>query len=190
MIDNNTKIKQKTMETKVKEVKGFNNYLISKNGEVIDKTTPQEVKLIRLGGSAKHKYYQGVNLKDSEGVQKKKYVHRLVAEAFIPNPNNYTDVRLKDGNPLNCSVENLEWITRSESMLKANEEGRVAKTRFQTPLDVVFKIRYESEVCGESANRLAVKYNRATTSVKKIIRYITFNTPEILEMQEKVFTNL
>lgn len=41
--------------------------------------------------------------------------HRLVAQAFIPNPNNLPDVNHKDGNPGNNCVDNLEWITELDN---------------------------------------------------------------------------
>lgn len=39
----------------------------------------------------------------------RQYVHRLVAEKYLPNPNGYEHVLFKDGDVKNCNVDNLEW---------------------------------------------------------------------------------
>lgn len=49
--------------------------------------------------------------------RKKKYVHRLVAETFIPNPNNLKEINHIDGNKQNNSINNLEWCTRKENVI-------------------------------------------------------------------------
>ncbi len=59
------------------------------------------------------------------GKTKRFTVHRLVAQAFIPNPENKQHVNHIDNNGENNKVGNLEWCTHSENMLHAQKQGRL-----------------------------------------------------------------
>lgn len=68
----------------------------------------------------KHGYYT-VQL----GRGNRKLVHRLVAEAFIPNPKNLPMVRHLDDNPKNNNVSNLAWGTQVDNMQDCVKHGRL-----------------------------------------------------------------
>lgn len=57
-----------------------------------------------------------------------KYIHRLVAEAFIPNPNGYTEINHKDEDKTNNVVSNLEWCDRIYNM----NYGTLNRRRLET----------------------------------------------------------
>ena len=58
------------------------------------------------------------------GPRKLRRVHRLVAKAFIPNPNNLPEVNHIDCDPSNNHVDNLEWVTHRQNMEHCHNLGR------------------------------------------------------------------
>lgn len=100
-----------------KAVKGYEGcYMVSQNGEIFSIRSNKSIRPFVSSG-----YFQ-IEL-NRLGKAKKYLVHRIVAEAFIPNPNNLPCVNHKDGNKLNNNVSNLEWCTFSENMVHASRNG-------------------------------------------------------------------
>ena len=93
------------------------NYSISDDGQVRN-----DVRQTLLKQSNEYEYKM-VNIALGGGVTKRCRVHRLVAQAFIPNPENKPYVNHKDGNRSHNNVDNLEWVTASENAIHARQTG-------------------------------------------------------------------
>lgn len=100
-----------------KKVDGFENYEVSPDG-IVRNTKRDIVK----ASKDDRKGYRQVSLYRN-GKEHHRKVHRLVAEAYIPNPDNKPCINHKDGNKLNNSVDNLEWVTYSENTIHAYRSG-------------------------------------------------------------------
>lgn len=98
------------------------NYSISDKGEV-RKDANNYIMKLQIQQGYKHVTLQ-INKK-----AKRFRVHRLVAEAFIPNPENKPYVNHIDGNRQNNLVENLEWVTPAENTQHAVQNGLMLPTR-------------------------------------------------------------
>lgn len=112
-----------TQEADFVTIKGYESeYAINKEGKVLSLLTDQYVKT-----AIDTKGYLTVNLY-KDGTRKTKRVHVLVAETFIPNPNNLPVVNHIDGNKTNPHYENLEWTSYSENTEHAHRTGLQTKT--------------------------------------------------------------
>lgn len=113
-----------------KDIKGYNGkYQVSNEGNVRSFSKWANGRILK-GGKTKgnpqpYKFVALVN--GSRKNIKNHYIHRLVAEAFVPNPHNYPEVNHKDGDTFNNNSENLEWCTHAYNMIHASQSGVLAR---------------------------------------------------------------
>ena len=96
----------------MKDILGYEGqYSVTKDGKIYSHKRKRYLKSTNLKG------YQRVKLRDSKNNQKRseQLVHRLVAKAYISNPNNKLEINHKNSIRDDNRVENLEWSTRSEN---------------------------------------------------------------------------
>lgn len=97
-----------------KDIRGFDgDYQISNYGRVKSLKKGKTLILSPILGRTQDYYTIGLN---KNGEKKHYSVNRLVAEAFVPNPNNYPEVNHIDENTKNNHADNLEWVTHSQNV--------------------------------------------------------------------------
>lgn len=101
-----------------KDIEEFENYKINEYGAIIHKKKNRELK-----HSINEKGYHKVLLQKGNK-HLKTGVHRLVAKAFVPNPNNYKEVNHIDENKNNNHYSNLEWCNRKQNINHSIKSGK------------------------------------------------------------------
>lgn len=115
-----------------KEIKGFGgNYSVSSEGRVrsngLLKGKNSKVRILKTELSKKGYLRVGLT---KDGKQKKYLVHRLVAIAFLDNPNNLPDVNHRNECKTDNRLINLEWMSRRDNMNYGDRTKKAATTRF------------------------------------------------------------
>ena len=149
-----------------KEIPDYDGYLVSNFGRVksFKFKTPRILKpALRNDG------YLQLNL-FKDGKQKHFCVHRLVAEAFIPNSENKFEVNHKDEDKTNNRVENLEWVTRKENLRHAVEQGlkKSGEDHFRAALTNEQVVCIRNNPCKLTITQLAEKFQVSKSTIGEI----------------------
>lgn len=156
------------------EVAGSPNYIIFKDGRLWNSKTLRFIKPKTIAGK-----YQDVSLR-LDGSYRYTTLHRLLAEAFIPNPQNHPQVNHLDGNKQNNNLENLEWVTAKENSQHAIATGlKIAPMGEQfsgskLTEDQVIQIRSEYIPRKVSRAKLAEKYHVSQGTIQCILERKTW----------------
>ena len=100
-------------------------------------------------------------------------LHRLVAESYIPNPENKPTVNHKDGDKSNNDVSNLEWATVYENNKHAAENGLFKVPNRMFSKEDVLDI-YSLSNAGYSAKSISVTYNCNDTTICRVLNGKTY----------------
>lgn len=161
-------------------------------------TTDGEVFRIRSGreepatmyGTSRDRRYLVVSY-TLDGKQKHEYVHRLVAKAFIANPNNYPQVNHLDGNPRNNKAENLEWCTQAQNAAHAYKIGLRGAHTWAKPCRYCGDITMRNDlICSDcrkdiNSNAEAKRMKKAKQErLKKTLEQLKVINPSVLSEKE------
>ena len=147
------------------EIGEFHGYHVSTSGEVYSvKSGRPKLLKPRIDKSG----YKSVTLwLGRNRVKKQCRVHRLVAMAFIPNTQSYSDVNHKDNDKLNNDISNLEWCTRAYNNQYSGHKKRVIDTSTGQEFESVNEAATASLInrsylsamlSGNSTNTTSLKY--------------------------------
>lgn len=170
----------------MKKINGFDNYFITETGKVYNSKRERFLKT-----KPNKRGYVQITL-GKNNIKYKFFVHRLVAEAYIPNLQNKKYVNHIDGIKSNNSVDNLEWVTSSENRIHANDlinrnKGISIKCSKLTEYDVISLLLFFKKV--KSLPIVSKKFNNVNSATIHSI-LTNKNWKHVLEEERESILNL
>ena len=182
--DSYRSLAETTYEEQWKDIDGYGGiYQVSTAGRV--RSNPRKVHNYTKPGRYMRQYrkdngYLYLSLSKPDGtLAKHQYIHRLVAEAFLPNPNGLEQVNHKNSDKEDNRVENLEWVTPQENILHFRKSKLAAKydekkRRTLNNKSIQYILDYKQAVCdlyasGKSINDVANTLGLGRDRVRDIL---------------------
>ena len=149
------------MKEEWKDIKGYEGrYQISNYGNI--KSFKNGIG--RILKPVRHKHgYMWVSLCDGKTI-KPFLVHRIVAETFIPNPNNLKTVNHKDENKENNNVDNLEWMSLYDNLHYGTRIERYAKARSKSVMQYTLDGKFVKEFSSMNEVKRTLGFNTGSIS--------------------------
>lgn len=133
----------------------------------------------------RNKQYEAVTYRDN-GKQKTAYVHRLVAAAFVPNPDKFPQVNHIDGNPRNNSASNLAWVTRSYTTRHAYDSGQTNPMATATPCTCCGDFtKAKDGICPKCKQMLKIEAGEIDRRAKQADRYSQIDVSLLTDTEKK-----
>lgn len=165
-----------------KIIDNYERYLITIDGNVYDTKRDKF-----LGTWVDTVGYRQCYLRGLDGKKHGKRIHRLLALAFIPNPENLPQVNHKDGNKLNNNIDNLEWVSNATNTQHGYDIGMYHSKHRNCEINVYHKNTHEFYKRFYSIRSMCVELGINRKTVTMILKHekLTNNYNYIFEYADE-----